>query len=82
MNREAALLGIPVYSIFTGPIGAIDLQLSREGRLHLVRAIEDVTCIKVEKREIPEIKGMIAGLKERSRCLVVSIVDAIIDEAR
>lgn len=43
MNREAAALGIPVYSIFRGPTGSVDRQLQREGRLVL---IEDVAEVK------------------------------------
>ena len=33
MNREAAVLGTPVWSIFEGPLGGVDEQLVREGRL-------------------------------------------------
>ena len=42
MNREAAALGIPVYSLFRGKIGAVDRQLQREGRLTLIESMEDV----------------------------------------
>jgi len=42
MNREAAALGIPVYSIFRGKIGAVDSKLEREGRLVLIKNINDV----------------------------------------
>jgi uncharacterized protein len=42
MNREAAALNVPVYSIFRGKIGAVDRQLQAEGRLTLVERIEDV----------------------------------------
>ncbi len=42
MNREAAALGVPVYSIFRGPIGAVDRQLEAEGRLVLIRSSEEV----------------------------------------
>ena len=31
MNREAAALGVPVYSIFRGKIGAVDQYLSEAG---------------------------------------------------
>ena len=37
MNREAAVLGVPVWSLFTGPTPYIDQQLAREGRLRWVR---------------------------------------------
>lgn len=42
MNREAAALGVPVYSIFRGTIGAVDHYLQKEGRLILVENVEDV----------------------------------------
>jgi predicted glycosyltransferase len=42
MNREAAALGIPVYSIFRGEIGAVDRYLSNNGRLVLIESVEDL----------------------------------------
>ena len=42
MNREAAALGVPVYSVFRGRIGAVDQYLSRQGRLVLLESAEDV----------------------------------------
>jgi uncharacterized protein len=33
MNREAAALGVPVYTTFAGRLGAVDEMLVREGRL-------------------------------------------------
>lgn len=42
MNREAAALGVPVYSIFRGNIGAVDKYLVSEGRLVLIEATEDI----------------------------------------
>ena len=52
MNREAAALGVPVYSIFRGKIGAVDRQLQREGKLTLIERIEDVqTRIRLQRQE-------------------------------
>ncbi len=42
MNREAAALGIPVYSIFRGEIGAVDRFLSQVGRLVLIENPEEL----------------------------------------
>jgi uncharacterized protein len=42
MNREAAALGVPVYSIFRGKIGAVDRYLEQEGRLILIESAEDI----------------------------------------
>jgi predicted glycosyltransferase len=45
MNREAAVLGIPVWSSFTGPVPRIDARLAEEGRLRWVREPADVEAI-------------------------------------
>jgi len=50
MNREAAALGVPVYSIFRGPIGAVDRYLASAGRLVLLESREDVRTKIVLKR--------------------------------
>ncbi len=42
MNREAAALGVPVYSIFRGKLGAVDKYLAEQGRLTLVESIDDI----------------------------------------
>jgi predicted glycosyltransferase len=42
MNREAAALGVPVYSIFRGKIGAVDRYLADAGRMVLLESVADV----------------------------------------
>jgi len=42
MNREAAALGVPVYSIFRGKSGAVDLMLEEQGRLNMIRDKDEV----------------------------------------
>lgn len=42
MNREAAALGVPVYSIFRGTSGAVDLGLEAQGRLVMIRDKSEV----------------------------------------
>jgi predicted glycosyltransferase len=52
MNREAAALHVPAYSIFRGKIGAVDQYLMKNGRLILVEKGEDVANkIKLQKRQ-------------------------------
>jgi predicted glycosyltransferase len=46
MNREAAVLGTPVWSLFEGRLGAVDEELAREGRLRLLRTPDDVVLVK------------------------------------
>jgi predicted glycosyltransferase len=47
MNREAAVLGTPVWSIFEGPLGGVDELLIREGRMRMLR---DPQELKIERR--------------------------------
>ncbi len=47
MNREAAVLGTPVWSIFEGRLGAVDERLAREGRL---RFLADPAELEIEKK--------------------------------
>ncbi len=42
MNREAAALGLPVYSIFRGKTGAVDRMLEEQGRLSMIRNKDEV----------------------------------------
>ena len=42
MNREAAALGIPVYSLFRGTMGAVDKYLAETGKLVLLESEKDV----------------------------------------
>ena len=52
MNREAAAMGVPVYSIFRGAIGAVDHYLVEQGRLTLIEGVADVkTKIKAVRRQ-------------------------------
>ena len=50
MNREAAALGAPVYSIFRGTIGAVDRYLAEQGRLTLIENADDLRKKVVLKR--------------------------------
>jgi hypothetical protein len=48
MNREAAALGVPVYTTFGGRLGGVDEELIRQGRLV---PITDPRALVIEKRE-------------------------------
>jgi predicted glycosyltransferase len=48
MNREAVALGAPVYTIFSGELGAVDERLIEGGRL---RPLRDPGEIELAKRE-------------------------------
>jgi uncharacterized protein len=51
MNREAAALGVPVYTTFGGRLGGVDEELIRQGRLV---PITDARALELRKRESAE----------------------------
>lgn len=72
MNREAAAMGVPVYSIFKGKIGFVDKYLSDIGKLTLIEDTKDVkNKIKLLKR-----KKNLATIKSKNDTLYV-ILDNI-----
>ena len=73
MNREAAALGVPVYSIFRGKIGAVDRYLVKSGRLTLLESVGDVqTKLVVAKRSHS------SGIQNINGKALNSIVEGII----
>jgi predicted glycosyltransferase len=73
MNREAAALDVPVYSIFRGPTGSVDRYLSEHNRLVMVESVAEVrTKIKLCRREHPAERSF------KSNPTLNKIVDEII----
>jgi hypothetical protein len=73
MNREAAALGVPVYSIFRGKIGAVDRYLADKGQLVLIENSLDIhTKIRLTRWNRPTMPI------ERSRPALRSIVASIV----
>jgi uncharacterized protein len=73
MNREAAALGVPVYSIFRGKIGAVDRYLADTGRLVLVESVDDVrTKIVLDRRRYP------AEPESHNNGALSAIVDSVV----
>lgn len=56
MNREAAVLGTPVYSVFEGRPGAVDELLAAEGRLRLLRDPDD---LRLERKPAGAVAGRV-----------------------
>jgi hypothetical protein len=76
MNREAAALGVPVYSIFRGAIGAVDRALCAQGRLILIESEDDVDRkIRFAKRPRQPVTNV------TSRRTLDSIVNTIVELA-
>ena len=51
MNREAAALGVPVYTTYGGRLGGVDEELIRDGRL---KPLTDPRALDLQKRDPSE----------------------------
>ncbi len=54
MNREAAILGTPAYSMYVGRIGAMDRYLIDTGRIISLKNHQDINFIKLDKKSKTE----------------------------
>lgn len=78
MNREAAALGVPVYSIFRGTLGAVDRYLAEHGRLVMIEQVEEVDSkIRLVKRskDFQKSVGERLALKQIMEA-IVGVIDA------
>ena len=65
VNREAATLGVPVYSFFQGPIGTVDRYLAKEGKLIFIENMEEIQRVSVNKRSrVESVKNIQNALHE------------------
>lgn len=71
MNREAALLGVPVYSIFAGRQGALDRQMEAEGSIAFIRDARDLSKIRLEHRD----RQKPNALTDRVEAFVIDTID-------
>jgi hypothetical protein len=67
MNREAAALGVPVYTTFGGRLGGVDEELIRQGRLV---PITDPRALVVGRRD--------SGARTRVRRDPVEMLDLLL----
>lgn len=72
MNREATALGVPVYSIFRGKIGAVDRYLASMGRLTLIENPGDVVNKLVLKK-----RNHSSGAQDRPNTTLHTIIQHI-----
>ena len=72
MNREAAALGVPVYTTYGGRLGGVDEELIREGRL---KPLTDPRALELRKRDGSEPARVRRDPAEMLR-LLLSALDA------
>lgn len=77
MTREAALLGVPTYTVFAGRRSAVDDALVDQGRLRRLHRAEDLAG--VSSRSAAPVG--LADLRTRGRGLIETFVEATLDAA-
>ncbi len=74
MNREAALLGVPVYSIFAGRQGSLDRQMEAEGLIMFIRDARDLSKINLTRRD----RQKPSALTDRVEAFVIDTIDSFL----
>jgi len=72
MNREAAALGVPAATIFTGRPAAIDEYLCKEGRMIKLGSVEDIAALDLKKKRSLDLRRRTSVRKE--------VVDLILEQ--
>jgi predicted glycosyltransferase len=76
MNREAALLGTPAYTVLAAPLGAVDRWLIDQGRLIQVRTESDLAKISISRSAERKPVMARAGLAEEICALILEPIGA------
>jgi len=74
MNREAALLGTPAYSIYAGKLAAVDRALVASGSLRLIQNEDDLARLPLQKKAA-------AAPPQIDDALLVQFVDRLLEVA-
>jgi uncharacterized protein len=78
MNREAAALGVPVYSIFRGKIGAVDRFLAKNDQLILIESVGQVfTKINLVRRNRD---ANLLGKKRLALQVIVENIEKVMEQ--
>jgi len=66
MTREAALMGVPTYSVFAGKQPAVDRELIRKGQLTCLRDASDIGPVsrRLTKQPLEHLRARAAALAE------------------
>jgi uncharacterized protein len=73
MNREAAALGVPVFTVYKGTMGAVDLHLMKEGKMQLVESVEDFRNLPLHTKRVKQgTKG-----SERLASYISNIIESV-----
>ena len=74
MNREAALLGVPTYSVFTGKKPFLDEYLAQQGKLVFIDTSEKACGLVVQKR------GIASDYKSSNESVLQHVIELVLQE--
>lgn len=77
MNREATVLGTPVYTVFKGKLGSVDQHLIKIGKMFRVEDSNDISQTKLSKKP-----KTVSSSSRKGRGLVKEVVDKILEVRR
>lgn len=69
INREAAALGVPAASIYTGRWAAVDEELVREGRMQRIANASDLKNLVIGKKRTINPRGSVKVIEEVVRLI-------------
>jgi len=72
MTREAALLGVPTFSLFGGKRPAVDRWLEEQGALRPLESADQLTLVRPRERHATDLEA----LRARARAIEDAFVDA------
>ena len=79
MNREAALVGVPVYSIVSGRLGSIDAQMESDGRINFIRERSQIEGIDLISRDRSDSSGV--NIPDRVERFVIEQINSFVSRA-
>jgi predicted glycosyltransferase len=78
MTREAALMGVPTYSVFAGEQPAVDRELERKGALRRLRNADELIPVP-PRRDDP---CAVAQLQDQATEIIETLIDATVGAGR
>jgi len=76
VTREAALLGVPSFTVFAGSLGAVDLKLIGMGLLFDLRD-GDLSRVRLEKKPVVEPRPLNSALGERIAGTILEVATGL-----
>jgi hypothetical protein len=74
MNREAALLGTPVYSFFRGKPGSLDRNLAASGKLVFISSRDEVSQIPCQRKQLTQLQPVGLEVKKFVSRFLIELV--------